>query len=226
MKKYSQYENDQALKWAKRIKAINLLGKKCCNCKIKDYTILEFHHKDSSEKEGIIGKMLVSSRLSEIEFEINKCSLLCKNCHAEEHFKYGRGADLKKELCQASLRELKCEQCGYNGTSLVFHHVRDKLFDIGNALANKVKGCNFEDILKEIDKCSILCRNCHGKIHIKNLYLLKELITYKVKNSKEKKSIDYAIVKALKEAGKGVCAIAKELGVNKSTISYAYHKII
>ena len=44
--------------------------------------------------------------------------------------------------------------------------------------------------------------------------------------SKEKKSIDYAIVKALKEAGKGVCAIAKELGVNKSTISYAYHKII
>jgi len=225
MKTYSQYENDQALKWAKKIKAVELLGGKCCKCGTKDYLVLEFHHKDSSEKEGEIGKLIPSRRLSEITDELNKCMVLCKNCHAEEHFKNGRGLTLKKELCDISSRELKCEVCGYDGTSLIFHHLGDKTFNISLALARKISGCKFEDIVNEIKKCSILCRNCHWVNHAKNLNALKDLIMHKVAHSAEKKTVDYALVKLLKSSGKGVCEIAKEMNLNKSTISYAYNKV-
>lgn len=58
----------------------------------------------------------------------------------------------------------KCEICGYNKCmrSLDFHH-RDpeqKDFEISaNWKVGKDKA------MKELDKCSLICRNCHGEIH-------------------------------------------------------------
>ena len=58
----------------------------------------------------------------------------------------------------------KCTHCGYNKclSSLVFHHKQDgtKEFTIGN------KSCrSFEKIKPELDKCDLVCSNCHGEIH-------------------------------------------------------------
>jgi len=58
----------------------------------------------------------------------------------------------------------KCTLCGYNkcNQSLDFHHKNPttKEFSIS-------QNCNrsWSKMVKELDKCIILCRNCHGEVH-------------------------------------------------------------
>lgn len=65
-----------------------------------------------------------------------------------------------------------CERCGFNDhRALVFHHLipEEKSFSLGRELKGK------EKTLKEIDKCIILCRNCHSIEHYNGAdYLTKE----------------------------------------------------
>jgi len=59
-----------------------------------------------------------------------------------------------------------CQVCGYNkcAEALDFHHSNDdKEFGIGNAVIAK----GFITIKKEIEKCIVLCRNCHAELHAK-----------------------------------------------------------
>lgn len=69
----------------------------------------------------------------------------------------------KKEWFKELKSQLKCERCGENHIAcLEFHHKdpKEKEFVIGQ-FRNKSK----EVILKEIDKCIVLCANCHRKEH-------------------------------------------------------------
>lgn len=58
----------------------------------------------------------------------------------------------------------KCTTCGYNKCidCLDFHHIDplQKDFSISNH-----KGMSFDTIKSELDKCVLLCRNCHGELH-------------------------------------------------------------
>ena len=57
----------------------------------------------------------------------------------------------------------KCELCGYNKSlsALTFHHVNsnEKEFTIGG------KNYSKEKMIKEVDKCILVCQNCHCEIH-------------------------------------------------------------
>lgn len=58
----------------------------------------------------------------------------------------------------------KCAICGYdkcNG-ALHFHHVISSKKDFS---LSTYKTKNWEDIKKELDKCILLCANCHAEIH-------------------------------------------------------------
>ncbi len=57
----------------------------------------------------------------------------------------------------------KCQKCGYNKClgAMDFHHLNpiEKEFTIsGNA-------GKWENIKKELDKCELVCKNCHAEIH-------------------------------------------------------------
>lgn len=83
MNKLSKAVNDRR----KRIKGIliNELGNKCCICGYNKYQgSLEFHHINPEEKDFTFGKM-VSKSLAAIVSEIQKCVLVCSNCHKEVH---------------------------------------------------------------------------------------------------------------------------------------------
>lgn len=72
--------------------------------------------------------------------------------------------ELKKQLvCK---KGGKCERCGYckNLAALTFHHLDPsiKLFEID---ARSLISKSLETILKEVDKCQLLCANCHQEIH-------------------------------------------------------------
>ena len=57
---------------------------KCAHCGSKNF--LEFHHLDPTVKEGAVGKMWYDGKSKkELLNEINKCILLCHNCHVQEH---------------------------------------------------------------------------------------------------------------------------------------------
>lgn len=58
----------------------------------------------------------------------------------------------------------KCELCGYNKkcpTVFHFHHLdpTKKEFTVSK------KSYSFEEKKKEVDKCQLLCSNCHAEIH-------------------------------------------------------------
>ena len=69
-----------------------------------------------------------------------------------------------KEKC-VEYKGGKCELCGYNKYigALEFHHKDPTKKDLQ---ISKVRGRSFNDkIKKELDKCQILCSNCHREIH-------------------------------------------------------------
>lgn len=64
---------------------VDLLGGKCSKCGYaKCLGALHFHHTDPTKKDFQINRAVTLS-LERVKPEIEKCILLCANCHAEEH---------------------------------------------------------------------------------------------------------------------------------------------
>jgi len=62
---------------------------KCVRCEESHPATLTFHHKDGSEKSFEIGNALkLGIGLKRLLAEIEKCEVLCANCHAKEHLSY------------------------------------------------------------------------------------------------------------------------------------------
>ncbi len=58
----------------------------CNRCGNKDFRVLQFHH-SNSDKEFNISSKVGSRPLSSLMKEIDKCEVLCANCHFIEHYK-------------------------------------------------------------------------------------------------------------------------------------------
>lgn len=71
-----------------KLKAIEYLGGKCNHCGIvsEHRGIYDFHHIDKTEKEADPGSLMHYS-WKRIQKELDKCILLCANCHRIEHEK-------------------------------------------------------------------------------------------------------------------------------------------
>ncbi|AGB33597.1 hypothetical protein Natpe_3838 [Natrinema pellirubrum DSM 15624] len=61
--------------------------KGCNRCDEDDPRCLDFHHLNEDEKEMAVGKMISFGYSKDrIESEIEKCLVLCANCHRKEHY--------------------------------------------------------------------------------------------------------------------------------------------
>ena len=58
---------------------------KCEKCKESRYWLLDFHHLDPTEKEASIAYLLRSSTKQKVQQEMEKCIVLCSNCHRDLH---------------------------------------------------------------------------------------------------------------------------------------------
>lgn len=66
--------------------AVEYKGGKCCKCGYdKCIGALEFHHLDPKEKDFHLGKGGVTRSWKIIKLELDKCILVCSNCHREIH---------------------------------------------------------------------------------------------------------------------------------------------
>lgn len=65
------------------------LDNPCIVCREKDPRVLEFHHRNPEEKEATISYLIKSqASLVRLQEEIDKCDVLCANCHKKVHW-YG-----------------------------------------------------------------------------------------------------------------------------------------
>lgn len=92
--------------------------------------------------------------------------MYCYDCLPEEHY---TGAQLRNCIKKWALeyKGNKCEICGYNKCeeALEFHHLNPNEKDF--CISDRDIKLNWLKIKEELDKCQLVCANCHREIHSK-----------------------------------------------------------
>lgn len=69
-----------------KIKAVEYKGGKCEKCSYnRCITALEFHHLDPNEKDFAVSNFRAYTQWESLKKELDKCILVCSNCHREIH---------------------------------------------------------------------------------------------------------------------------------------------
>ena len=151
----------------------------CVNCGLNNPIVIDFHHKD--DKTDTVSSILNKTMSwNKVLVEIQKCDPICVNCHRKLHKKersnqkYLEDSDEPNQQYKRKLTRwfyqykstLKCELCEENDSCcLDFHHIENKIMIVGECAGH---GWSKNRILKEINKCRVLCGNCHRIHHFNN----------------------------------------------------------
>lgn len=155
-------------------KAKERLGAQCSNvnCKNTDLRVLQFAHVNQSNiKNRQISKIAFrSGGVDSEEFwqEVEKCQLFCANCRHIKKYYEGEEPPHQGPHWAAAIAQLggKCKKCKTTDTRVLqFDHV-DPSTKITEATTLRHKA-DPSAFLEEIQKCQLLCANCH---HIKTNY--------------------------------------------------------
>jgi DNA-binding CsgD family transcriptional regulator len=158
------------------LKIINIsedkLIKICRNLSL-NFSVGGFKKKEINEKEVLNYYLKINSlRKTALYFNVSRGTI--KNCIPSEHLNIKREKKISKSQAVVDYRKrvkLKlveykggcCEKCGYNKSeqALQFHHINPekKDFTVGG------KSYSFERMKLEVDKCIMVCANCHIEIH-------------------------------------------------------------
>lgn len=85
-KKCSQCASVAIRRTELKLKAFYYKGGKCENCGFVGNPVsFDFHHIDPTQKDFAISTTGTTKSWERIKQEVDKCQLLCKNCHAEKH---------------------------------------------------------------------------------------------------------------------------------------------
>ena len=91
----------------------------------------------------------------------NKRRSMCKRCQVK-HLKdvYKRKQKVVDEIKEQS----GCKKCGDKRSYVLdFHHLDPTIKEM--PISAMLNSCNIENILREIEKCVVLCANCHREFH-------------------------------------------------------------
>lgn len=102
----------------------------------------------------------------------------CRNCqkiYRKEHYEKNKDKYIAKakthnkkvyDWFQEIRKEFKCSSCGESRWWVLdFHHLNPKEKD--NNIAHIIHYGSKNRVLREMEKCSILCSNCHRDLHHK-----------------------------------------------------------
>lgn len=172
------------------------------------------------------GKCQIEKEVSDFYFYKNKPRHWCKRCDLVNTLIHQR---IFKEKC-VEYKGGECELCGYANSfaAMDFHHVDQSVKEFSIARSGRRK---FDDrVKKELDKCQLLCANCHREAHAKEDYdSLKELWSwYEERRGKErldkpiKKLCACGNVKSLRAA---TCLYCKNKNFSKRDINEVLDKL-
>jgi hypothetical protein len=108
--KQCRTEGTQRRRLKLKLMAIEYKGGKCSKCGYnKCVDVLHFHHRNPNEKEFSISGKGITRSWEKVKKELDKCDLLCSNCHGELHFIENKTAN-KIEI--GGLKQIiKCKYC-------------------------------------------------------------------------------------------------------------------
>ena len=85
----------EILDWFRRYKSTL----KCVDCGIKHPAVLCFHHRDPKNKDFTISDdILRVTSIKRLRNEIEKCDVVCMNCHAKRHWRETHESDSWEEI--------------------------------------------------------------------------------------------------------------------------------
>ena len=86
--KYWNADKSRIARRSLKLQCVMYLGGYCSKCSYsKCIDALSFHHVDPAHKDFTISKVPVTKgAFDKIKPELDKCVLLCNNCHAETHY--------------------------------------------------------------------------------------------------------------------------------------------
>lgn len=79
IRRFNQTVNERISNWKKTLK--------CCVCSEKESCCLEFHHVDDTTKDFNLSHSWRTVGLPKYISELNKCVVVCSNCHKKIHKK-------------------------------------------------------------------------------------------------------------------------------------------
>jgi hypothetical protein len=151
---------------------VALRGSQCAVCKYSGpAAAFDFHHRDPTFKRFAISTFYGPWNALLVEAE--KCDMLCANCHRLRHAaedvasKGGAVVDYRRRAKVRAVEHMgsRCFGCERIGPPALFdfHHMDagDKQFGIGQDGIPRT----WEKIVAELEKCVMLCANCHREVH-------------------------------------------------------------
>ena len=106
--KDTHYERNKITESKIRAYVTNIKKQGCIICKETFEKCLEFHHLNPLNKDLSIAELCKKGSLNKVKLEIDKCILLCANCHRKVH--YDKEFDIKmRELITGSQSVSKTE---------------------------------------------------------------------------------------------------------------------
>jgi hypothetical protein len=148
-------------------------GGRCVDCGYSGVsTVLDFHHRDPTAKDFSISSF--GGAYSRLLVEVEKCDLLCANCHRLRHAAQD-AAQLVVHPVVAARRRTKaravahmggrCEGCKRTGPPALFdfHHRDASTKDF--AVSQDGIPRSWPRVVAELAKCVMLCANCHREVH-------------------------------------------------------------
>lgn len=103
------------------------------------------------------------------------CSRVCKNTQSNQKFNSYKSQQQRGRKRKLNLIKMKggcCELCGYskNSAALQFHHEDPTKKEHGLDI-RKLSNSTWESCVSELEKCKLLCANCHLETHNPSLFL-------------------------------------------------------
>lgn len=164
--------------FANKKSCIQYKGNTCEDCGLQAHDdnlkMFDFHHLEPEHKDFNISDVRGQSYTSVLR-ELDKCALLCANCHTKRHLdmKLEEGYHNKLEgnterfkevrhekLTHACKGDIKCFKCEYDDCEealIISFQGEDKKFYKYNRNPE-----NWSEEFKEaLDNSSIVCKNCH-----------------------------------------------------------------
>jgi hypothetical protein len=154
--------------------ADHLAANACVDCGEPDAVVLEFDHV-GAKRNWVSRLMARGAPLSQIQEEIERCEVVCVNCHRRRTAQRGGSRRLGRDYVPTGRRPLRdrnyaylyealrsgCVECGETDLVVLdFDHRGDKLAKVTDLARNEYSLARLQ---REIDRCEVRCANCHRR---------------------------------------------------------------
>jgi hypothetical protein len=147
---------------------IDKINRGCSRCPERRPSCLQYHHLDPAKKLQTIA-VLASHSLDLVKAEIEKCIILCANCHfveelgdglLQKQIGLGPSQQRTRDFVHQDKLNKGCSRCSERRTTCLQYHHIDPESKLGN-ISRMAKDVSLIRIVEEIKKCIMLCANCH-----------------------------------------------------------------